>query len=213
MGHDHLQEGPNMSLSKIIKLVFGVIVIIGMTTCLPFFDNLPWNLPGYEKRSAVRKSLAKLAEYPPVTAQKYAEMREARQNNDFDQAMQTLSGIYPSPLRMICSTINRKSQWRAWGLVAVKECFPRNAMKSNYAPPLDLLIQWLKDTDTLVASNALAALQTYAVLPEDTYEPNKTYTTAQWHTIYDNWMRKDEPAWHQIECRYYCKRNWPPPIQ
>lgn len=202
-----------MSPGKIVKAAGGVIVIIVLTTTLPFFDNLPWNMPAYQKRAVVREQLEKMSKYPPMTAQEYAERGGSDRNPEIERSILELRGVYPSPLRMIQNNIRRKPQWRAWGLLAMRQCTPNNALQGRYAPELKPLIQWLEETDSIVASNALAVLQTYAALPEDTYEAKRTYTPAEWRAIYGQWLRKDEPRWHQIEGRYFCDRNWPEGIQ
>lgn len=200
-----------MSAGKIIKCVFGLLVIIVLTTILPFFDNIPWNIPQHKKRAVVRQAIQNLAALPPLTEKQYFSLYE-NERRDSEQPLLHLRSVYPSPIPMIFREMKRDPRTRAWGLIAVMKCDPSPGLQDKYAPSLAPLVKWLQDPDSIVASNALGVLERYVVLPQEYlsgHNGKRPEHPSDWHTIYNQWLRTEEPDWHSIQCRYYGKKNWP----
>ncbi len=168
----------------------------------------------------VSQCLEELSALPPISHAEYVEKyRDRDSGNPAADAIARLQAVYPSPLRMLVGQMRWRAPRRPWGLIAVVECYPRNTLQPQYAPPLKPMMGWLQDADPIVASNALAVLQTYVVLPPDYFAPGgiahgqSLREPADWHAVYRHWLREENPAWSQVHTHYYCRRNWPPPIQ
>ena len=203
-----------------IKCVFGIILIVVLTTCLPFFDNLPWNMPRYQKAATVRESLRSLSAHPAMTEDQFVfELQHNNKSDEMHAAFLKLYNMGPSAVPFLFREMKQKPQTRAWGLLAMQMPHPPRIVSEKHAPPLDMLIQWMGDPDPVVAANARSVLNTYVRLSADYLPQKEKRSTApsqppdlarehrEWLARYKKWYEAEERVWNSYEHQYLSKRD------
>ena len=203
-----------------IKCVFGNILIVVLTTCLPFFDDLPWNMPRYQKAATVRECLRNLSAHPAMTEDRFVfELQHNNKSDEMDAVFLKLYNMGPSAVPFLFREMKQKPETRAWGLLAMQMPHPPRIVSAKHAPPLNLLIQWMGDPDPVVAANARNVLNSYVRLPTD-YLPKKEGSATdaaqtpdparehrEWHARYKKWYEVEERVWNGYEGQFLSKHS------